>query len=156
MNRTTGVRFLRKLRAAPLLFTTLMTSAPAMQAAEPSPAESEIIRLSAEKFRWKTERQIDRVEDIFDDDLIFVHLNGNITSKNEWISQLRSGRFIYNAIEVKEVSAKSYGDAAVLVGKAEYTVTMTGFRSKYRLVYTEVYAKKDGRWKLVNLHTCSY
>lgn len=133
-----------------------MASAPSIQTAEPSTSEAEIIRLSADKFRWKTERRIDRVEDLFDDELVFVHLNGNITSKAEWISQLRSGRFIYDAVEVKEVSAKAYGGTAVLVGKAEYAVTMLGYRSKYRLVYTEVYVRKNGRWRLVNLHTCSY
>ena len=127
-----------------------------MRSLDQSASENEIIRLSAKKFRGKTERQIDRVENLFDDDLIFVHLNGNITSKAEWIGELRSGRFIYNAIDVKEVSAKNYGNTSVLVGRAEYTVTMLGQRSKYRLVYTEVYAKKAGQWKLVNLHTCSY
>jgi len=127
-----------------------------MQAAERSKTEAAIVRLSAEKFRWKIQHEIDRVEDLFDDDLIFVHLNGNITTKREWIGELRSGRFTYNAVDVKEVSAKIYRDTAVLVGRAEYTVTMLGYRSKYRLVYTEVYAEKAGRWKLVNLHTCSY
>lgn len=112
--------------------------------------------ISAEKFRWKTERQIDRVADLFDDDLIFVHLNGHITSKRNWIAQLRSGRFIYHVIEVKKVSAKVYGETAVLVGKAEFTVGMGDGRSKYPLVYTEVYTRRDGFWKLVNLHTCAY
>lgn len=116
----------------------------------------EIIELSARKFRWKTEGQIDRVEELFDDDLVFVHLNGHITTKADWIAQLKSRRFVYNRIDVNEVSARSYGPTAVLVGKAAYTVSMGGFRSTYNLVYTEVYTKKTNRWTLVNLHTCSY
>jgi hypothetical protein len=115
-------------------------------------SEQEIIYLSLEKFSWKTEGKIDLVENLFDDELIFVHITGHITSKKEWISQLRSKSFVYNAIEPKEVSAKVYGETAVLVGKAKFTVNGG---SVYHLVYTEVYTKKNKNWKLVNLHTTS-
>ncbi len=134
-----------------------MTSTPPPHRAASADPAAEIIQLSAEKFRWKTERQIDRVADLFDDDLVFVHLNGHVSSKKEWIDQLRSGRFVYHAIAVKEVSAKIYGDTSVLVGKAEFTVSMSGgTRSTFPLVYTEVYVRKESAWKLTNLHTCSY
>jgi ketosteroid isomerase-like protein len=119
--------------------------------------ENEILDLSMEKFRWKTTRNVDAVADLFDDEIVFVHLNGYISSKEEWIGQMRSGQFVYNAIDVEETpSVKVYGDAAALVGKAVFTVTIGGFKGTFNLVYTEVYAKKKGKWKLVNLHTCSY
>ena len=119
-------------------------------------SDEEIIRLSMDKFRWKTAVDVDRVEDLFDDELVFVHLNGHVTSKRDWIEQMRSGRFVYNRIEPHEMSAKIYGEAAVLFGKATFTVTMGGFKASYDLAFTEVYARKTGVWKLVNLHTCSY
>jgi len=115
-------------------------------------ATKEILNLSLDKFKWKTSGQIDRVADLFDDDLIFIHLTGHITTKKEWINQLKSGSFVYNKIELKEHAAKVYGDTAVLVGKALFTVNEG---SKYNLVYTEVYTKKNNQWKLVNLHTTS-
>lgn len=118
--------------------------------------EKEIVELSLDKFNWKTTGDVDRVEDIFDDDLVFVHLNGNVTSKREWIGQMRSRSFVYNRIEPHEMSAKIYGEAAVLFGKATFAVTMGDFKGNYDLVFTEVYARKNGVWKLVNLHTCAY
>jgi ketosteroid isomerase-like protein len=117
-----------------------------------SKAETEILNVSLDKFRWKTEGRIDLVEDLFDDDLVFVHLTGHITSKKEWISQMRSGSFVYDKIVQKEAAVKVYGDTAVLVGKAYFTVNGG---SLYKLVYTEVYTKKNEKWKLVNLHTTS-
>ncbi len=117
-----------------------------------NPTEQEIIDFSLEKFRWKTEGKIDLVENLFDDELVFVHITGHITTKKEWISQLRSESFVYNTIEPKEVSAKVYGNTAVLVGKAKFTVNGG---SVYYLVYTEVYTNKNNHWKLVNLHTTS-
>jgi ketosteroid isomerase-like protein len=119
-------------------------------------SEEEIVRLSTDKFRWKTTADIDRVEDLFDDDLIFVHLNGHVTSKAEWIGQMRSGRFVYKRIQPHAMSARVYGEAAVLFGKATFDVSMGGFAGSFNLVFTEVYVRKAGVWKLVNLHTCSY
>lgn len=114
--------------------------------------EKEILQLSLEKFQWKTTGKFDRLSDLFDDELVFVHITGHITSKEDWINQLKTGRFVYNKIEQKEASVKVYTDTAVLVGKAIFTVNGG---SMYRLVYTEVYARKNGKWKLVNLHTTS-
>ena len=114
--------------------------------------EDEIYALSKEKFRWKTEGHFDLLSDLFDDDLVFVHLNGYITSKQEWMSQLRSGWFVYDRIDLKEASVRAYGDTAVLVRKATFVVNGG---SVHRLVYTEVYTRKNNQWKLVNLHTCS-
>ena len=113
---------------------------------------SEILDLSLEKFRWKTSGKIDLLADLFDDEMVFVHITGHITTKEDWINQLKTGRFVYNTIEQKEASVKVYGNTAVLVGKAKFTVNGG---SVYHLVYTEVYTKKNNQWKLVNLHTTS-
>jgi hypothetical protein len=118
----------------------------------PRATEDEIYALSKEKFRWKTEGRFDQLADLFDEDLVFVHLNGYITSKQEWMSQLRSRRFVYDRIDFKEASVRVYGGTVVLVGKATFVVNGG---SVYPLVYTEVYTRKNNQWKLVNLHTCS-
>jgi hypothetical protein len=96
--------------------------------------EDEIYALSVGKFRFKTGQRFDELADLFDDDLVFVLLNGHITSKQEWIEMLRSRRFVYDRIDLKEASVRAYGDTAVLVGKATLVVNDG---SVYRLVYTE-------------------
>lgn len=120
-----------------------------------SASDQDIVRLAQDKFSWKTSGDIDRVEDLFDDDLIFVHLNGQVTTKREWISQMRSGRFVYERITPYELSARVYGQTAVLFGKARFDVRMSGHRGQFELAFTEVYVQKDGKWKLVNLHACA-
>ena len=37
-----------------------------------------------------------------------------------------SKRFVYNKIELKEATVKAYGDTAVLIGKAKFTVNGEG------------------------------
>jgi hypothetical protein len=59
---------------------------------------------------------------------------------------------VYERIDHKEASVRAYADTAVLVGKATFVVNGG---SVYPLVHTDVHVRKDGNWKLVNLHTCS-
>ena len=115
-------------------------------------AEAEILQLSIDKFRWKTEGKIDRITDLFDDELVFIHITGQRTTKADWIGQVRSKSFVYNRIDQREATVKVYGDTAVLVGKADFTVNGGNL---YKLIYTEVYTRKNNQWKLVNLHTTS-
>lgn len=123
-----------------------------MNASAQSATEKEILQLSLDKFQWKTSGKFDLLADLFDDELVFVHITGHITTKDDWINQLKTRKFVYNRIVQKEASAKVYGITAVLVGKATFTINGG---SVYNLVYTEVYTKKNDKWKLVNLHTTS-
>ena len=108
-----------------------------------SAAETEILNLSQEKFRCKTTGNIVAVEDLFEDNLVFVHLSAYITTKADWIQQLRSGSLVYNKIVQKEASARVYENTAVFVGKASLTVNGG---SVYKSVYSEVYTKKNSKW----------
>lgn len=126
------------------------------QSRRPVDAGSEILQLSLEKFHWKTTGQIDRVNDLFDDDLEFTHITGRVTSKREWIDELRSKRFIYNSIEDKGASVEVAGHRATLIGRAIFNVTMGGFRGRFDIDFTEVYERKGDRWTLLVLRTRSH
>jgi len=124
-----------------------------MNALAQTATEAKILHLSPEKFRWKTTGRIDLVEDLFGDELVFIHPTGHFSTKKEWIQALESKRFFYHSIILKEAAAKVHGHTAVLVGRATFDVAMGGAKGTYNLAYTEVYALKNSRWKLMNLHT---
>jgi hypothetical protein len=86
--------------------------------------------------------------DLVQDDLVFLHRNGSITSTQEWMGQVRSRWFVHDRIDLREASVRTYGDTAVLVGEATFVVNGG---SVYELVCTEVYPRKNGQWKLANL-----
>ena len=73
----------------------------------PAAIEDELRALSQAKWRWATDGERDRLADLFDDELVFVHLNGDVTSKAEWMGELRSRRFVYERIEPQETSARA-------------------------------------------------
>lgn len=47
--------------------------------------------------------------DLFGDDLVFIHITGHVTTKADWIGQLRRRVFVYNKIEQKEAPVKVHG-----------------------------------------------
>lgn len=118
--------------------------------------EAEILALSLAKFEWKTSGQIDRLEDLFDDALHFVHITGHVSSKAEWIAELRSRRFVYDRIEPKGATVTVDGDRATLNGKAVFDVTMGRHKGRYRLAFTETYVRRSDGWKLTELLTSTY
>jgi len=122
-----------------------------------SPIEAEVRDLSLRKFGWQVDSDIDPIEDLFDDELEFVHITGHVSSKEEWIDELRSGRFVYERITPKqEAVVRLSGDTATLEGRAAFEVNMRGIRATYDIGYTEVYQRKGGAWKLISLKTWGY
>lgn len=115
--------------------------------------EKEIIRLSTDKFRWMTTPDPDRLEELFDKDMIFVYMNGQLQNKRDWLLQLRQGVFNFEKIFPQQMTAQAYGDVCVIFGRAIFQVHMHGFQSRWNIIFTEVYAKKEGIWKLVNVHS---
>src|SRR5215212_5455063 len=69
-----------------------------MNASAQTATEKEILHLSLDKFQWKTTGKFDLLADLFDEELVFVHLTGHITTKDDWINQLKTRRFVYNNI----------------------------------------------------------
>jgi ketosteroid isomerase-like protein len=121
-------------------------------AAEASAVADEIRALSAEKFQWAADGQIDRFADLLDDNLAFVHLTGQISSKQKWIAQLRAGAYGYRKMQFIDSDVHDHGDTAVLVGRVDILVASG---HTWRLAVTEVYVNKQDSWKLVSAHACS-
>ena len=112
----------------------------------------EIRALSEQKFRWAADGQINRFADLVDDNLAFVHLTGKISSKAEWIAELRAGAYGYREMEYVDCDVHVHGDTVVLVGRVDIHVASG---HTWRLAVTEIYVNKDTGWKLVSAHACS-
>lgn len=76
-----------------------------------STVEDDVYDLSLKKFRWKTKGHFDELADLFDYELVFVHLTGSVTSKQEWMRQLRTHSFVHErAPTMAEAMSSSSGN----------------------------------------------
>src|SRR5688572_24536109 len=97
---------LPSLGAAVLCFCSLMMLVPAARAGQAAgishesipPAEREIISLSAEKWKWMAEKNVERLAVLFDDKAKFVHMSGT-WKKAEELEIIKSGSIWYKHAE---------------------------------------------------------
>ena len=89
------------------------------------------------------------VEQLYADDVTFTNSDGSVSHKSDTIGEIKSGNTKFDSIEISDVKVQELGNVAVVTGKlferGHYKTTdLTG---TYR--FTNVWAKQDGRWRLV-------
>ncbi len=119
-----------------------------MQSADP---EQEIIRLSKEKWRWMSERDVDSLAALFHEKAVFVHM-GATFSKDQELDVIRSGGIYYKDIDIQEMSVPFIGEnTAILLNKIRLVAVVGGNEVTNSFVVTEVYVQQNGSWILVSL-----
>jgi ketosteroid isomerase-like protein len=87
------------------------------------------------------------VSRILADDFTGVDPAGNTFTKATYLSDIGNGAFSNDRIELDLVRPRRFGDVAVVTSSIKLNGTPTGGRM------TNVYVKRDGRWRCVSSHT---
>lgn len=93
------------------------------------------------------------VEANMTDDFRNIDSNGSVLSAKTFVDELLSPDIVINPYKVEEFDIRLFGDIALVSGR----VMMTGqyqnapFTSHFR--YIDIYAKRDGEWKVVSVQT---
>src|SRR6185369_14031886 len=66
-----------------------------------SKAEQEIANLSEQKWRWMSERKVDSLAALFDDQSVFVHMGGT-WGKTRELDVIKSGDIWYRDVDIQE------------------------------------------------------
>ena len=104
----------------------------------------------AERFRLMTGGDLAALAPMLAGDLVYVHSDGALENKEQFLARLRSGGMRYRAIEAQETEVRVEGRTAIVTGIASMAVTMNGTDRDIRLRYTSVYRLSGGRWLLTN------
>jgi len=112
--------------------------------------EQEVISLSKEKWRWMSERKVDSLAALFDEQAVFVHM-GATMSRNQELDVIRSGAIQYKNVEIQEASVRFIGATAILLNKIRLVAVVGGNEVTNPFVVTEVYVQQGGTWKLGSL-----
>ena len=119
-----------------------------------SKEEVAILSLSKQIFTWEVDNKLDSLENLFDEKFVVVSSNGESQSKTQYITRLKSGKFLHNNITVEENTAIVVNNTAVVVGKGKFIVTISGESKSLHLSYTEVFTRPNTgtAWKLLGIH----
>ncbi len=132
----------------------LLYSAPATAQNPAAPkgtnAGQEILDLSKTKWRWMSERKVDSLAALFDDQAVFVHMGGTMSGSQE-LEVIRSGGIQYKHAEIFETSVRFIGTTAILLNRIRLDAVVGGNEVTNPFMVTEVYVQQNGTWKLGSL-----
>ena len=121
---------------------------PAKQSA--ANVEQELIQLSKEKWQWMADKDVDKLEDLFDDQSVFVHMGGSWGKERE-LQVIGSGGIHYKKADIHNVSVEIIDNTAILLNSITLLAVVGGNEVTNPFIVTEVYVKKNGEWKMGSL-----
>ena len=115
-----------------------------------SKAEQTILDTEQRRFEAMVRKDTVLLRDLLADDLVYIHSNTMTENKKEHISSISSGRLVYQKMTREQVKVRRYGKTALNNGIVQVNAILNGKPLEMRLMYTAVYRKKGGTWRLVN------
>lgn len=100
--------------------------------------EEEVVKLSQEKWRWMSERDVDALDALFHEEAVFVHM-GATMSRSQELDVISSGSIHYKDVEVQETSVRLIGTTAILLNTIRLVAVVGGNEVTNPFVVTEVY-----------------
>jgi ketosteroid isomerase-like protein len=113
------------------------------------PAVIAVAQAAADAFR---EGNIEALEQLLTPDFTSVDAASRVASRADVIAAMRAGALRYEVFQNRDMKARIYGDAAVIVGTTSAKGTWMGQPFSAELRFTDVLLRMDRKWKLVATH----
>jgi uncharacterized protein (TIGR02246 family) len=115
--------------------------------------EAEIARLDARRIEALLKNDVKTLEQLFSDDLVYIHSAGKIDSKQPYLASLTSGNLVYVSLTYDPPARVSVmgPDTATVTGRANIEVrNKAGQVTKRVLTTTTVYVRQAVGWRVVS------
>ena len=89
------------------------------------------------------------LDELLADDLVWTHANGNSDSKSEWLAKVGSGKVKYHSFVFEEKRYREFDGTVVINGRGATSVYHHGGIDTFKMSITAVYAKSGQSWQLV-------
>ncbi|WP_170134442.1 nuclear transport factor 2 family protein [Echinicola strongylocentroti] len=115
-----------------------------------SATEQEIKKLSMDKWQWMADKDVAKLEKLFDDKAKFVHMSGS-WKKDRELEIIESGSIWYKKAKVHDTAIEISGKTAVVWNRITLTAFVRGSDVTTEFTVTEVYQKQETEWKMLAL-----
>jgi ketosteroid isomerase-like protein len=102
-------------------------------------SHDEILAYEDRRFAAMASGDLEALAPLLAEDLHYVHANGMIEDKREFLRKLSSGERRYLAFRAVERTCRRDGDFTFVFGEAEVEVDRAAGRLSNRLTYTAIY-----------------
>jgi hypothetical protein len=118
--------------------------------AQSSEEERQLMQLSKDKWQWMADKNVDKLEKLFDSKSKFVHMSGT-WKKDEELEIIKSGSIWYKNAIVHDSALETFGTTAVVWNRITLEAIVRGTEAKNEFTVTEVYQKQGKDWKMLAL-----
>jgi len=112
--------------------------------------EQEILDLSKTKWTWMSDKNVDSLNELFDEKCVFVHMGGS-WGKNQELNVIKGGGIWYKEAAVYGASVNIIGNTAILLNDIDLLAVVGGNEVIHSFMVTEVYIKENDKWKMGSL-----
>ena len=109
-----------------------------------------VIELDKKRMTAMAQKDIASLNELIADDLVYTHSTARLDTKQSLIGNMESGSTVYTSVVPSDVKAQDLGDAVVLTGSCRISVNAGGRPNSFGVRFTDVYAKRNGRWQMVS------
>ena len=113
-------------------------------------AEQEIMQLSRDKWQWMADKDVAKLENLFDEKARFVHMSGTWKTPRE-LEIIKTGSIWYKEAKIKDVAVDISDNVAVVWNRITLVAQVRGSDVTTEFTVTEVYQKKESSWKMLAL-----
>ena len=110
----------------------------------------ELIQLSNDKWQWMSEKNVEKLEKLFDDKAKFVHMSGT-WKKDEELDIIKTGRIWYKKATIKDSAVEILGKTAIVWNRITLDAIVREQVAVTEFTVTEVYQKQGREWKMLAL-----
>lgn len=115
-----------------------------------SPQEQEIVNISNDKWQWMSEKNVEKLSNLFHDSAQFVHMGG-YWGKEAELNTIREGGIWYKKAEIHKQEVKFAGQTATVYSTIHLNSVVGGHEVRFPFYVTETYIMDNGSWKLTSL-----
>ena len=115
-----------------------------------SPTEHNILQLSKDKWQWMADKDVVKLEKLFDKKSKFVHMSGT-WKKAEELDIIKTGSIWYKEAKVHDVATEIFGKTAIVWSRITLLAMVRGNEAISEFTVTEVYQKQKKDWKMLAL-----
>ena len=112
--------------------------------------EQELKELSKQKWQWMSDKDVEKLGNLFHEQAMFVHMGGSWGTDRE-LNIIESGGIWYKKADIHEVSVKIIDNTAILLNRIDLLAEVGGNEVTNPFEVTEVYVKQEDGWKLGSL-----
>ncbi|GAB3573915.1 hypothetical protein GCM10027578_35720 [Spirosoma luteolum] len=123
---------------------------PAATTATHSRSEQTLIDVSAQKWQWMADKNVDKLAVLFDDKARFVHMSGT-WKKAEELDIIKTGSIWYKQATVHDVAVELFGNTGLVWSRITLVAIVRGAEVKTEFTVTETFQKRRNNWTLLAL-----